>query len=115
MDDHIITNKYWITIKVPVPIVTISQEEPDDFYMAGNDLPLVSGSLSYNHGVEKAPLLDDHSITNRYRITIKTPVPTVTMSQEESDDFYMAGYDLPLVLGSLSYNRGVEAYTLPQK
>ena len=80
LDDHIITKKYWMTIRAPVPIVTMSQEVPDDFYMAGNDLPLVSGSLSYNHGVVEAPLLDDHSITNRYRITIKTPVPNVTMS-----------------------------------
>ena len=93
----------------------MSHEEPDDFYMAGNDLLLILGSLSYNHGIEEAPLLDDHSITNRYRITIKTPVLTVTMSQEEPDDFYMAGNDLPLVSGSLFYNRGVEAYTLPQK
>jgi len=70
LDDHTITNKCRITKRVPVLIVTTSQEVPDDVDFAGTDSLLIVVSLSYNRVIEyKTPLLDDHTITKMQRIT----------------------------------------------
>jgi len=59
----------------------------------------------------KTLLLDDHTITNKCRITKQATVLIVTTSQEVPYDVDFAGNDSLLTEVSLSYNRVMEHNT----